>query len=144
MRADDDPGMDSWPTGRLLSTASRMVEHAWHGALAEIGLTHAGLIVLHLLQAGPVAQKALAASAHVEVQTMSRTIERLEREGHVERRSDPADRRRQLVSLTAKGTEAWRRAHRLEVDMFPGSLEHGPLRDALLEIIRSTSESRWG
>lgn len=144
MRADDASGMEDWPTGRLLSTASRMVEHAWHGALAEIGLTHAGLIVLHLLQVGPVAQKDLAAAAHVEVQTMSRTIERLEREGHVSRTTDPSDRRRQLVALTDAGGEAWRRAHRLEVDMFPGSLEHGPLREALLEIIRSASESRWG
>ncbi|MBF4463122.1 MULTISPECIES: MarR family winged helix-turn-helix transcriptional regulator [unclassified Rathayibacter] len=144
MRADDPSGMEAWPTGRLLSTASRMVEHAWFGALAEIGLTHAGLIVLHLLQGGPVAQKELAAAAHVEVQTMSRTIERLEREGHVERHSDPSDRRRQLVSLTAAGGEAWQRAHRLEVDMFPGALDHGPLREALLEIIRSASHSRWG
>lgn len=144
MHAVDASEMESWPTGRLLSTASRMVEHAWHGALAEIGLTHAGLIVLHFLQAGPAAQKDLAAVAHVEVQTMSRTIERLEREGHVERNSDPSDRRRQLVSLTTKGREAWSRAHRLEVDMFPGTLEHGPLRAALLDIIRSASESRWG
>ncbi|NRG41218.1 MarR family transcriptional regulator [Rathayibacter sp. VKM Ac-2804] len=144
MRADEDSGMDGWPTGRLLATASRMVEHAWHGALAEIGLTHAGLVVLHLLQAGPAAQKELAASAHVEVQTMSRTIERLEREGHVSRVSDPADRRRQLVSLTDKGVEAWQRAHRLEVDMLPGTLDHGPLREALLDIIRDASESRWG
>lgn len=144
MRADDGSEMEDWPTGRLLSTASRMVEHAWHGALAEIGLTHAGLIVLHFLQAGPLAQKELAAAAHVEVQTMSRTIERLEREGHVARAVDQADRRRQLVSLTAKGGEAWSRAHRLEVDMFPGGLEHGPLRAALLDIIRDASESRWG
>ncbi|AZZ56955.1 MarR family winged helix-turn-helix transcriptional regulator [Rathayibacter iranicus] len=144
MRVDDSSAMEGWPTGRLLSTASRMVEHARHGALAEIGLTHAGLIVLHLLHAGPVAQKQLAAAAHVEVQTMSRTLERLEREGHVTRTTDPADRRRQLVSLTSAGRAAWRRAHRLEVDLFPGSREDGPLREALLEIIRSARVARWG
>lgn len=138
------PDLDVWPTGRLLSTAARMVEHAWHAALAEIGLTHAGLIVLHLLQAGPMAQKDLAAHAHVEVQTMSRTIERLEREGHVAREVDPDDRRRQLVSVSPDGVAAWRRAHRLEVDMFPSLRDHGPLRSALLEIIRSASEDRWG
>lgn len=121
-----------------------MVEHSWHAALAEIGLTHAGLIVLHFLQAGPVAQKDLAAHAHVEVQTMSRTIERMEREGHVERTVDPGDRRRLFVSLTPAGTAAWQRAHALEVDMFPPLVDHGPLRAALLEIIRSSSEERWG
>jgi hypothetical protein len=41
--------MASWPTGRLLSTASRLVEHAWAEALESHGLTHAGLIVLHFL-----------------------------------------------------------------------------------------------
>ncbi|NQX12615.1 MarR family transcriptional regulator [Microbacteriaceae bacterium VKM Ac-2855] len=141
---DDALDIEGWPTGRLLATAARMVEHAWHAALAEIGLTHAGLIVLHLLQAGPEAQKDLAAHAHVEVQTMSRTVERLEREGHVARATDAQDRRRQLVSLTDKGFDAWERAHLLEVDMFPRMGDQGPLRAALLEIIRYSSEERWG
>ncbi|NQX26003.1 MarR family transcriptional regulator [Microbacteriaceae bacterium VKM Ac-2854] len=141
---DDALDLDGWPTGRLLATAARMVEHSWHAALAEIGLTHAGLIVLHFLQSGPVAQKDLAAHAHVEVQTMSRTIERLEREGHVERTVDPSDRRRLFVSLTDAGAAAWQRAHALEVDMFPRLADADPLRAALLEIIRSSSEERWG
>jgi hypothetical protein len=28
--------------------------------------------------------------------------------------------------------------------MLPGTLDHGPLREALLDIIRDASESRWG
>ena len=84
----------SWPTGRLLSTAARAVEHAWAEALATLGVTHAGLIALHLLRDGPLSQIQLARSAHVETQTMSRTLERLEREGLVSRAPDPDDRRR--------------------------------------------------
>ena len=89
MSAEDELG--SWPTGRLLSTAARAVEHAWSEALATLGVTHAGLIALHLLRDGPLSQIQLARSAHVETQTMSRTLERLEREGAVTYPTDNAD-----------------------------------------------------
>ena len=46
--------MHDWPTGRLLSTAARLVEHAWVEALEQLGLSHAGLIVLHVLGQGPL------------------------------------------------------------------------------------------
>ena len=68
-------GMSDWPTGRLLSTAARLVEHAWVEVLDELGLTHAGLIVLHVLGEGPFSQRELARRARVETQTMSRTLE---------------------------------------------------------------------
>jgi DNA-binding MarR family transcriptional regulator len=135
--------MDKWPTGRLLSTAARLVEHAWIEALAHLGLTHAGLVALHLLDAGPHSQTDLARRARVETQTMSRTIERLEREGFVERQTDAADRRRQVVTRTASGRAAWEAGKSLEAEVFPDLRDQGTLRDALLEIIHSTSESRW-
>lgn len=140
-----EPDMSAWPTGRLLSTAARMVEHAWHGSLDSLGLTHAGLVVLHLLKSGPLPQKELAARARVEVQTMSRTIDRLERAGHIVRRVDEADRRRQLVSSTPEGESAWTKAHTLETDVFPVLREReGVLREALLDIIEASSSDRWG
>ena len=70
------PNMQEWPTGRLLATASRLVEHAWTERLDDIGLTHAGLVVLHLLQESPRSQTDLARLARVENQTISRTLER--------------------------------------------------------------------
>ncbi|QFZ19004.1 hypothetical protein [Saccharothrix syringae] len=39
VRAD----VDSWPTGRLLSVAARVVQGRFDEVLAELGLTHAGL-----------------------------------------------------------------------------------------------------
>jgi DNA-binding MarR family transcriptional regulator len=136
-------GMEAWPTGRLLSTAARLVEHAWAQALDERGLTHAGIIALHLLDAGPLSQTELARRARVENQTMSRTVERLEREGLVERQPDSADRRRQVVTRTAAGLEEWTATRSLEAEVFPELDDPGWLRAALLEIIRSSSENRW-
>ena len=136
-------GLRDWPTGRLLSTASRLVEHAWLEALTTLGLSHAGLIVLHLLEQGPATQVELASLARVEAQTMSRTIERLERDGFVERRPDAADRRRRVVERTASGAAVFARAHLVEAELFP-QVENLPgLRDALLGIISSTGSERW-
>ena len=48
------PDMRLWPTGRLLSTAARLLEHAWNEKLNDIGLNYAGLITLDVLAAsGP-------------------------------------------------------------------------------------------
>ena len=137
------PNMQEWPTGRLLATASRLVEHAWTERLDEIGLTHAGLVVLHLLQETPRSQKDLARLARVENQTISRTLERLQREGFVERVSDPSDRRRHIVTVTPAGIDVWNSARTLERDMMPEVDEPEVLRSALLAIIASSAAKRW-
>lgn len=135
--------MDDWPTGRLLSMAARLVEHAWVDALESRDLTHAGMIALHFLDGGPSSQSELAKLAKVENQTMSRTIDRLERSGFVERSPDPADRRRQVVSRTRAGDEAWQSIHGLETEVFPLLEDSAGMRAGLLQIIRRSSENRW-
>jgi DNA-binding MarR family transcriptional regulator len=140
--AGRDP-MADWPTGRLLSTAARLIEHTWQQALDGIGVTHAGLIVLHLLDSGPASQKDLARRARVQNQTMSRTLDRLERAGLIERIAAADDRRRHVVSRTTAGDEAWLAAHRLEADVFPDLPDESALRSQLLAIIRSGESSRW-
>ena len=135
--------MEEWPTGRLLSTAARLVEHAWAEALDARGLTHAGIIALHLLGDGPLSQTELARLARVETQTMSRTIERLEREGYVVRAKDSSDRRRHVVSRTAAGSEAWEATRTLEAELFPSVADPVRMRADLLDIIRSAAGNRW-
>lgn len=134
---------DSWPTGRLLSTAARLVEHAWTSALEELGVTHAGLIALHLLESGPANQTDLASNARVENQTMSRTLDRLERDGYIMRAVDPTDGRRHVVQATDAGLAAWDAARSLEKEIFPEIAEPAALRSALLEVISAAEMSRW-
>ncbi len=134
--------MAEWPTGRLLSTASRLVEHAWLAALDERGLSHAGFIALHIIGDNPASQTDLAARAHVENQTMSRTLDRLEREGYITRELDPRDKRRHIVTRTAAGAAAWESARSLEADVFPEISDPQALRTALLELIRVGSALR--
>jgi DNA-binding MarR family transcriptional regulator len=141
--AADGGGMASWPNGRLLSTAARLVEHAWVDALHSLGLTHAGLIVLHLLDAGAQSQTELARQARVQTQTMSRTLDRLEREGLVARIRDDRDARRHAVTRTVAGTAVWLQARNLEAEVFPSLDNADELRGALLQIIAASSARRW-
>jgi DNA-binding MarR family transcriptional regulator len=137
------PDMQEWPTGRLLATASRLVEHAWIKSLDRLGLTHAGLVVLHLLQERPRSQTDLARLARVENQTISRTLERLQREGFVERKADPQDRRRHIVTVTPAGVDVWNSARTLERDMMPVVDEPEAFRASLLSIIAASAAKRW-
>ncbi|MGJ6968065.1 MarR family winged helix-turn-helix transcriptional regulator [Streptosporangium sp. G11] len=97
----------SWPTGRLLLVAARLVEREWNSVLAERGLTHAGFLTLNALGEGPQTQRRLAARTYVEEQTIRPVLDRLERDGHVSRERDPADRRRVVVTRTPLGERTY-------------------------------------
>lgn len=135
--------MTEWPTGRLLSTASRLIEHAWLDALDERGLSHAGFIALHIIGDTSTSQTELAARAHVENQTMSRTLDRLEREGYIKRERDTRDRRRHIITRTPEGAAVWESARSLEADVFPPTSDSQALREALLELITAGTARRW-
>lgn len=135
----------SWPTGRLLSAAARLVEQSWHDYLAARGLTHAGLIALHLLAEGPLAQRELARRARVTDQTMSRTVERLARAGMVTRAVDPADRRRTLVSATDAGRAAHDealRAERGDPAVLAGVRDYEAFRLQLIDLVTHLGAAR--
>jgi DNA-binding MarR family transcriptional regulator len=140
---ESDP-IESWPIGRLLSTAARLVEHAWQEALEKRDLTHAGLIALHLLDGGPLDQTELAQRARVEAQTMSRTVDRLERSGFVARANDLTDRRRRQIVRTAEGDQTLEATRALEAELFPAVGDPELVRYSLLEIIHAASRDRWG
>lgn len=134
--------MAAWPTGRLLSTAARLIERAWIDALDERGLSHAGFIALHIIGDSPTNQTDLAARAHVENQTMSRTLDRLEREGYITRERDTRDRRRHIITRTPAGAAVWNLARTLEAEVFPQTADSQALREALLELIAASTVSR--
>lgn len=137
-RAEEDQHRpENWPLGRLLSAASRAVERAWAQALDARGLTHAGLIVLHLLESGVASQADLARIAQVEAQTMSRTVDRLEREGLLTREPDPSDRRRHVLAITPAGRTAFEGVRGLEDDVFPEVDDPAALRAALIRIVKA-------
>ncbi|WP_231618501.1 MarR family winged helix-turn-helix transcriptional regulator [Nonomuraea sp. SBT364] len=132
----DDIG--AWPTGRLLSVAARVVEGRFHAFLETHGLTHAGLIALHHLAAGPLSQREIAVLCRVTDQTISRTVDHLRQAGHVERHPDDRDRRRMLVRITEAGAEVVAAARHEEraSDHLLGALDdYDWFREQLIKLI---------
>ncbi|ACM35194.1 MarR family transcriptional regulator [Agrobacterium vitis] len=60
-------------------------------------------ILLELWEEQGLTQKQLLERVAVEQATMANTLSRMERDGLIERKPHPSDRRAQLVFLTAKG-----------------------------------------
>ncbi|MDR6556404.1 DNA-binding MarR family transcriptional regulator [Arthrobacter pascens] len=132
------PDMDRWPTGRLLSTAARLVEHSWNEKLGAIGLTHAGVIAIEVLyNNGPMTQAQLAQLVRVQAQTMGKTLSRLEAHGHIVRQRSTSDRRSHVVSLTERGNEAVAAAADMERSVLAAaSIDPDVLRQELKAVVR--------
>ena len=140
--------VDTWATGRLLSTAARLVEHAWDAHLAEFDLGHAGFALLWVLSDGPRSQRELAAMMQVEEQTMGKLVERMERADFVTRERSEQDRRRMAVSVTARGTEVASQAAAGDASerIFTQALspeEAQQLRRHLVALVRHLGQARW-
>lgn len=140
------PDPAGWATGRLLSTAARLVEHAWDAHLDRWGLNHAGFVVLWMVSSGPRSQRELAQAMQVEDQTMSRVLERLERHGHVTRQRSTTDRRRVEVTLSDSGRTALAEAGSDDAAerLLGGAVEDLPaLRAQLARVVDVLSARRW-
>jgi len=87
------------------------VEARLEAALAPLGLSLPKLGVLHHLAVtgAPVPLRALAEHQGCVPSNITQLVDRLEREGLVERRDDPADRRSVRAVLTAAGERAYAR-----------------------------------
>lgn len=90
--------------GYLTNWAARLFARAIERRLA--GGNSGPMPVFFALQdGGAMTQKALAQLAAVEQPTMANTLNRMERDGLVQRTPDPNDRRSAQVSLTPLGRE---------------------------------------
>lgn len=88
--------------GYLVHWSGRLLRRLADRKLRALGLSSGHLPVINALIAGePMSQKALAEAASIEQPTMAATLARMERDGIVERRPDPRDRRVALFSMTA-------------------------------------------
>ena len=109
----------------LLAQICRLHHSRAHTLLEEIGLYRGQPHVLRVLwEEEGCTHSELAARLHVQPATITRMIQRMERAGFVERRSDPEDQRVSRVYLTEAGRavqedvqQIW---HTLEEETFAG------------------------
>ncbi|MHA7275172.1 MarR family winged helix-turn-helix transcriptional regulator [Arthrobacter sp. HLT1-21] len=136
--------LEQWPTGRLLTTAARLVDHAWNAGLVDLGLTHAGYTALRVLEDhGPINQTRLAQLIRVQNQTMGKTIEKLQTTGYVHRVRGELDQRIQLVSVSDAGKNALASAQTIEQSLIlGGGLLSETLRAELRNLIEELGAGR--
>ena len=94
-----------------LYAAARLVTQAYHPYLAELGITYPQyLVLLELWEQDAQPVNDLARRLHLETNTVTPLLQRMEKEGLVTRRRGKEDGRQVIVSLTASGREMEDRA----------------------------------
>lgn len=89
---------------RNLRILEREIEQALQAQTECCGISSAQChLLLALEEAGSTSIGELAAGLELDPSTLSRTVDGLVRAGLVERREDPENRRRQIVSLSGPG-----------------------------------------
>jgi DNA-binding MarR family transcriptional regulator len=87
--------------GYLLSDAARLMRTVFDRRVRELGLTRSQWLLLSRLHRRPGAsQTELADMLEIEKASAGRMVDRMERNGWVVRRPDPADRRINRIHLT--------------------------------------------
>jgi DNA-binding MarR family transcriptional regulator len=109
----DQTSPDSQPDPGAVAAALRvsigLLVRRLRQAKAEGGLTMPETSALSRLdRGGPATSSALARQEQISPQSMGATLAALEARGLIERRPDPADGRRIVLSLTAPGREVLR------------------------------------
>ena len=102
--------MESEPLSRQVVMTAKTIKALFEDALASEGATLATWVVLNGVERGRWAsQTGLAKELRIEGATVTRHLDRLEREGLVTRSRDLEDRRQISVELTAAGKALHRR-----------------------------------
>jgi len=127
--------------GYLLKHAQSALAAHTAAALEPLHINGRELAVLSVLGAAePLAQQEAATRLSVDRTTMVDLVDTLEGKGLVERRSDPADRRRNLVHLTREGEKTLAEGNRRYQDV-ESTLLTGPEADDLKRLLRRLLDS---
>jgi DNA-binding MarR family transcriptional regulator len=93
-------------------------------------LTFSALSVLHTLsRTGPCRLSDLVRTEQIKQPALTSAVAKLERDGLVERRPDPGDRRASMLSLTADGRSLVSRRHADRVEGLRGLIDQLPPAD---------------
>jgi DNA-binding MarR family transcriptional regulator len=130
--------------GFLLKEVSRRYTLFFEQRAKELALTLSQCKVLTRLEKNQgVSQARLAELAEVDPMTMVRILDRMEADGLLERRPDPADRRARCLYLTAKAKPAldqiWRLADTIRAEIFAGVTKSE--RDVFMTVLEHLHET---
>jgi DNA-binding MarR family transcriptional regulator len=110
----------------LLNQASYALGNEMATRLAEVGISPRHYCVLTNARGQDLTQIRLAERSMLDKTTMVVTLDELERQGLLERRPSPADRRVKLIAVTPEGEQAIDRAQGIVERMQADILESLP------------------
>jgi DNA-binding MarR family transcriptional regulator len=123
----------------LLASIGVLVRRARQQPL-EGGLTMPERTALAQLdRAGPTTSSALAREAQITAQAMGATLGSLRTRGLVERRPDPDDGRRVVLTVTDAGRQALRNKRNARAELLARALTSGAFTQAELEQLAATA-----
>jgi DNA-binding MarR family transcriptional regulator len=133
-------------TGYLLNKAGLLLMHEAEQALEAQGMRMRYFYVLAALEGGHLlSQQDLSRLLNLDPTTMVALIDEMESVGHVERRRNPADRRRYILHLTDDGRQALSQA-----SLAVGAVEEAFLaavpdqdRERLQQILKGLLADQW-
>ncbi|MET8857189.1 MarR family winged helix-turn-helix transcriptional regulator [Streptomyces sp. NPDC004579] len=132
--------------GYLLHKAGLVLVEDVEKALAGVGMRIRDFFVLAALAGGPeLSQQDLSRLLNLDPTTVVTVIDEMERNGHVERRRNPADRRRYNLILTESGRAALATADRVATEVesaFFGALAEDE-RETLRKMLGILMAGRW-
>jgi len=127
------PTADPVETAELMYMSIKRMHRLMDAELSQHGLSLSRTKILGLLaKGGPQQQSAIAHMFDLAPRTITELVDVLERDGLVERRTDPTDRRARQVHLTDAGRELHQRAvvtREQLIQRIFGVLSEGQLHD---------------
>jgi DNA-binding MarR family transcriptional regulator len=125
----------------MLARTCKFLRVCAHGTLEEIGLYRGQQFILHVLWENEgITHSELAERSCVQPATITNALQRMEKAGLVERRSDERDQRVSRVYLTdagrsmrEKAEQVWRRMEAQAFAGFSGE-EQSTLRELLMRV----------
>ncbi len=90
------------------ATAAKAMNDAFNNVVLKYGLTRSQCVALYYIDlAKAINQKDLAKKMSIRESTMTGLLDRMERDGLIERKLDEEDMRRKAISLSKKGEEKY-------------------------------------
>jgi len=103
LRFDFEESLGYW-----VFSVAHLMTRAMNDELGKLGITYRQWEVLCWLSyMGEITQSELAEQMRIEAPTLVGVIDRMERDGWIERETDPSDRRKKIIRATDKVEPMW-------------------------------------
>lgn len=114
----EQPSSHGLTVAQLLAQVCRMSGHRLRGHMEKIGLHRGqGFALIHLWHKEGMPQRDLARCMHISPASVTTMLQRMERDGWIERKRDEADQRVVRVFATSKATSMRKAALRVFQEM---------------------------